>query len=307
VQVRRELPEKNKEACVMALGNFDGVHLGHRRLLANAWRESRHLGISLSVLVFDPHPLKIIRADKKLRLLTTTEQKLDLLHKIGVDIVYLLPFTRAIANTSPHRFVVETLLPLQVRHVFVGFNYSFGAKGQGTPADLQKMGAEFGFKVDVLQAQSIEGQVISSSSIRKALEQGDIIMARKMLGRDPSLFGTVITGEQRGRLLRYPTANISPAEDLLIPKCGVYAVWADIGDKRFCGMMNIGRKPTFHEDYHFTIEVHFFNYQGDLYGKELDIHIRGRLRDERKFSAHDQLIRQLEEDEELIKRRFFMP
>lgn len=306
MQIRTGLPEKNSRSCVMALGNFDGVHLGHRRLLENALQEARCSQVDLSVLVFDPHPLKIIKADKRIRLLTTKEQKLELLHKIGVDIVYLLPFTKAMADTPPRKFVVEFLLPLKVIHAFVGFNYSFGAKGQGKPADLQKMGADYGFKVNILQAQLIEGRLISSSSIRRALEQGDIGLVSKMLGRDPSLYGTVISGEQRGRLLLYPTANILPAEDLLIPKNGVYAVWADIANKRYYGMMNIGRKPTFHEVYHSTIEVHFLNYQGNLYGKKLDIHIKARLREERKFSTHDQLVRQLEEDEALVKKHFVL-
>ncbi len=290
------LPENNTGSCVIALGNFDGVHLGHRRLLENGLAEARRLEVDLSVLVFDPHPLKVIGSEKKIQLLTTKEERLQIFEKLGVDLVYLIPFTKLMAETSPRQFVVGTLLPLGVIQVIVGFNYSFGSKGQGTPDDLQRLGKEYGFGVSVLQAQSIEGRVISSSSIRQALEQGDINLAQKLLGRIPCLSGIVVQGEQRGRLLGYPTANILPEEDLLIPKRGVYAVWADLDHERYYGMMNIGRKPTFHEDYKSTIEVHFFDYQGDLYGKELNVHIEARLRDERKFSGLDELIKQLERD-----------
>ncbi|HWQ70828.1 MAG TPA: riboflavin biosynthesis protein RibF [Desulfitobacteriaceae bacterium] len=304
MQIRTGLPEKKTGSCIIALGNFDGVHLGHHRLLESALFEARHLEAVMSILMFDPHPLKIIKPEKNIKLLTTIEQRLEIFEKLGVDQVYILPFTRSIAKTSPRNFIIETLLPLGVIHVFVGFNYSFGAKGQGTPEDLRLMGYEYGFKTSILQAQSIDGHLISSSHIRKALELGDIYLARKMLGRAPLLSGTVIRGEQRGRLLCYPTANVLPEEDLIIPKCGVYAIWADFDNKRFYGMMNIGRKPTFHEIYHSTVEVHFFNYQGDLYGKKLNVYIAARLRDERRFSNDDELIKQLERDKVQAKRHF---
>ncbi len=297
MQIRMGLPENNSKSCVIALGNFDGVHLGHRRLLENGLAEARRLKVDLSVLVFDPHPLKVLGSGRKIQLLTTKEERLQIFQKLGVDLVYLIPFTKLMAKTSPREFVVETLLTIGVIHVIVGFNYSFGAEGQGTPDDLQRLGNEYGFGVSVLQAQSIEGSIISSSRIRKALEQGDISLARKLLGRVPSLSGTVVKGEQRGRLLGYPTANILPVEDLLIPKRGVYAVWADLDNVRYYGMMNIGMKPTFHEAYCSTVEVHLFNFKGDLYGKELTVHIEARLRDECKFSGLDELIKQLKRDE----------
>ncbi|MHB8127244.1 MAG: bifunctional riboflavin kinase/FAD synthetase [Desulfitobacteriaceae bacterium] len=297
MQIRMRLPENNTRSCVIALGNFDGVHLGHRRLLERGLAEARRLEVDFSVLVFDPHPLKVIRAERKIQLLTTNDERLQILQKLGVDLVYLIPFTKLMAETSPRKFVVETLLPLGIIHTVVGFNYSFGAEGQGTPDDLQLLGNEYGFGVSVLQAQSIDGRVISSSSIRKALGQGNINLAQKMLGRVPSLSGIVIKGEHRGHLLGYPTANILPKEDLLIPKYGVYAVWADLDNQRHYGMMNIGRKPTFHETYNSTVEVHFFNYQGDLYGKQLKVHIEAHLRNERKFLGLDELIKQLKRDE----------
>lgn len=296
MQVIRQLPEKPDKGCVLALGNFDGVHLGHQRLLDSGLEIARKRGLGMSVLLFEPHPLKLLFPEKMIGLLTTSEQRLSLLEKSGVDTVYLLPFTHEMADTTPEKFVSEILLLLGVQHVVVGFNYSFGSQGKGTPEDLQTLGEKYGFCVSVLQAQTVAGKIISSSSIRKALLQGDIRLAQSMLGRYPCLSGKVIKGEQRGRTLGYPTANLEFSEDLLIPKRGSYAVWMEFEEKKVLGMMNIGMKPTFHEEYMTTVEVHFFDFQGDLYQREININIVERLRDERKFSGVNELLEQLHKD-----------
>lgn len=295
MQVRTSLPT-NKEPCVLALGNFDGVHLGHRRLLEHGLGQAVRLGVGLSVLIFEPHPLKVLFPERELKLLSTTEERLLYLETIGVQTVYHLPFTREMANTSPEQFVEEILLPLGVVHVVVGFNYSFGAQGRGNPELIQALGKKHGFGVSVLHAQTIGGRVISSSSIRKALLHGDVILASSLLGHPPCLRGTVVHGEERGRQLGYPTANIIPAEDYLIPKRGVYAVWANLDGKRVSGMMNIGMKPTFHDLYTTMAEVHFFDFSGDLYGSEIMVNIVERLRDERKFNGVNELLMQLKKD-----------
>lgn len=295
MQVRTSLPLK-REPCVLALGNFDGVHLGHRRLLEHGLEQAVRLGVGLDVLVFEPHPLKVLFPERGVKLLSTTQERLHYMEEIGVRTVYHLPFTLEMANTSPELFVEKILLPLGVIHVVVGFNYSFGAQGKGNPELLQTLGQKYGFGVSVLQAQTMDGRVISSSSIRKALLQGDIKSAGSLLGRLPCLRGKVIHGEERGRLLGYPTANIQTKEDFLIPKRGVYAVWSFIDEKRVLGMMNIGMKPTFHEMYDTVVEVHFFDFEGDLYGKEITVFIEARLRDERKFGGINELLIQLERD-----------
>lgn len=295
MQVRTNLPT-NKEPCVLALGNFDGVHLGHRRLLEQGLGQAGRLGVGLSVLIFEPHPLKVLSPEREITLLSTSEERLDDLAAIGVQTVYHLLFTRDMANTSPEQFVEKILLPIGVIYVVVGFNYSFGAKGRGNPELLKALGKKHGFGVGVLQAQTIGGRVISSSSIRKALLQGDIILASSLLGRPPCLRGTVVHGEERGRQLGYPTANILPAEDHIIPKRGVYAVWAYLDGKRVSGMMNIGMKPTFHDLYATMVEIHFLDFSADLYGSEIVVHIVERLRDERKFNGVNELLMQLKKD-----------
>ena len=295
MQVRTSLPTK-KEPCVLALGNFDGVHLGHRRLLEHGLGQALRLGVELSVLIFEPHPLKVLFPEREIKLLSTTEERLLYLETIGVQTVYYLPFTREMADTSPEQFVKEMLLPLGVVHVVVGFNYSFGAQGRGNTELLKDLGKTYGFGVSVLQAQMLGTQVISSSSIRTALLHGNIILASSLLGRLPCLRGTVVHGEERGRQLGYPTANILPSEDYLIPKRGVYAVWADLDGKCVSGMMNIGKKPTFHDSYATIAEVHFFNFNKDLYGREILVHIVDRLRDECKFKGINELMTQLKND-----------
>jgi len=295
VQVRTSL-SMEREPCVLALGNFDGVHLGHRRLLEHGLEQAVRLGVGLDVLIFEPHPLKVLFPERGVKLLSTTQERLLYMEEIGVRIVYHLPFTLEMANTSPEQFVEEILLPLGVIHVVVGFNYSFGAQGKGNPELIQALGQKHGFGASVLQAQTMGGRVISSSSIRKALLQGDIKLASSLMGHLPCLRGTVVHGEERGRQLGYPTANILTSEDFLIPKRGVYAVWSSIDGKRVLGMMNIGMKPTFHEMYDTVVEVHFLDFDGDLYGREITVFIEERLRDERKFNGVNQLLVQLEKD-----------
>jgi len=295
MQVRTSLPDY-KESCVLALGNFDGVHLGHRRLLEQGLGQAVRLGVGLNVLIFEPHPFKALFPEREIKFLSTTQERLRRLEKLGVHTVYLLPFTREMANTSPEQFVEKVLLPMGVIHVVVGFNYSFGAQGKGDAELLKTLGQKNGFGVSVLQAQTIGSQVISSSSIREALLNGDVRLASSLLGHPFSLSGTVVHGEERGRQLGYPTANILPADDFLIPKRGVYAVWAYLEGKRVAGMLSIGNKPTFHDMYATVVEVNFFDFHGDLYGSEIAVHIEARLRDERKFNGVSELLIQLKKD-----------
>lgn len=305
MQVLTNLPIETQHPCVIALGNFDGVHLGHRRLLEHGLEQAKRLGVGLNVLIFEPHPLKVLFPERGIQLLSTAQERLQYMEEIGVHTVYLLSFTLEIANTFPEQFVEDILGPLGVIHVVVGFNYSFGAQGRGNPELLQALGQRHGFGVSVLQAQVMNSLVISSSSIREAMLQGNISLAKSLLGHSPSLSGTVVHGEERGRQLGYPTANIFPPEDLLIPKRGVYAVWAALDGKRVLGMMNIGMKPTFHDLYGTMIEVNFFDFTGDLYDREITVYVEERLRDEQKFNGTNELLNQLKNDrlkaEELLK------
>lgn len=287
------------EPIVIALGNFDGVHLGHQKLLKCGLEQAKSLKVKLAVLLFYPHPLKVLYPERRLELLTGHEERLKLFEEIGVHKVFIMPFTSQLAATSPQEFVEEILLKLGAVHVVVGFNYSFGYKGKGNPELLKEYGKQYGFKVRVIQAQKMDDRIISSTEIRKYLLNGEIDLAKKMMGRCPKISGKVVHGDGRGgKILGFPTANIETDQDLLIPKNGVYIISTLIGEKKYGGMMNIGFRPTFKTDAQRTVEVNLFGYNGDLYGERLSIDVESRLRPERKFSDQEEIIAQLNRDKE---------
>ena len=289
------------EPTVMALGNFDGVHLGHQELLKHALEKAKALNVKFSVLLFDPHPLKILCPERKLNLLTAKGERLQLFEKMHVDRVFLVPFTPELAATAPRAFVEQLLKRIGVVHIVVGFNYSFGAQGRGTPQDLELYGQEYGFGVSIIQAQRIGDKIISSTAIRKFLLEGNIQAAKEMLGRAPQITGRVIHGDARGRTIGFPTANLQIDEDLLVPTNGVYAVTSKIGNKIYAGMMNIGTRPTFTSGSIRTVEVFFLDFSGDLYNFDLVIDIHARIRSEKKFRSSKEIINQLNEDREKTK------
>ena len=288
--------EQNYGSSVVALGNFDGVHLGHQKLFGYGKQMAQQLDSSLAILLFDPHPFKILYPERKLNLLTDQNQRLILFEKQGVEKVFLYPFTLEFANTSPREFVENILLRIGAVHIVVGFNYSFGAKGKGNPQDLEVFGKEYGFGVSIIEAERHNDRIISSSEIRSSLINGDFSTAKAMMGRLPILSGTVVQGDKRGRELGYPTANLETDGDLLIPKNGVYAVSSEIEGRVYGGMMNIGVRPTFTSELKQTVEINFFDFHGDLYGQELKIIILDRLRSEKKFGGADEIITQLNKD-----------
>jgi len=296
LKICRIEPGQTYEPTVMALGNFDGVHPGHQKLLKCGLEKAYSLNVGLSVFLFYPHPLKVLNPERKLNLLTSSEEQLMIFEKMGVEKVILFPFTREFANTSPRGFVEEVLLKTGAVHVCVGFNYSFGYQGKGKPALLEKLSKEYGFEVSVIEAQKLRDKIISSSEIRKYIINGEIELVEEMLGRSPGIFGKVVQGDKRGRLLGFPTANIEVNDDLLVPKNGVYVVTAEIDGRVYGGMMNIGVRPTFITEAQKSIEINFFDYQGNLYGKDLMIRIKTRLRSEKKFNSPEEIILQLKRD-----------
>jgi riboflavin kinase/FMN adenylyltransferase len=286
----------SSEPAVLALGNFDGVHRGHMELMNEGKRVASSLGLPLAVLLFDPHPLRILAPERELRLLLTPRTKICLLESCGVDEVYVLNFDRAMADCEPAEFV-ELLLRLGVGHLVVGFNYTYGRKGAGTPESLTRAGEEHGFGVSIVPAARLDGRVISSTAIRECLLQGDVETARAMSGRHPLLTGRVVAGVGRGRELGFPTANLELPEDIMTPGDGVYAVWGGPSGQQLQGMLNIGLRPTFGGAHQRTIEAHFFDLISDLYGQILTLGLVGRLRAEQKFAGPEELRQQLALDE----------
>jgi riboflavin kinase/FMN adenylyltransferase len=281
----------------LALGNFDGVHKGHQSLIKTmADTAAANSGVKVA-FIFEPHPAQVLVPDKAPRLLITPARKAKLLAQMGLDVLIYHPFTREMAGWSPQDFVERILVAkLQVAGVFVGFNYTFGHKGAGTPEMLQSMGQDYGFMVSVIPPITYNGEPVSSSLVRKALEDGDIATAVQMFGYYPVLDGIVVEGEHRGAKLGFPTANIGVEAMYSVPGKGVYAAQAEIGGKVFSSVVNIGSKPTFHEQYPLSIEAHLMNFSGNIYGSEINLSFVEKLRDEQRFDSLDLLVAQITRD-----------
>ncbi|HNX28508.1 MAG TPA: bifunctional riboflavin kinase/FAD synthetase [Syntrophomonadaceae bacterium] len=290
---------KSDQALYLALGNFDGIHMGHKELINQLVKKAaNNKGLS-AAFIFEPHPIKVIRPEKAPKMLVTPERKAKLLDELGLDILIYQDFTREISCWSPEHFAREILVDkLAVKEVLVGFNYSFGHKGQGTPELLITLGKQLGFGVNVIAPVEVKGHLVSSSLIRQLLTSGDIPNAAAMLGNEPMLQAQIIRGENRGASLGFPTANLKVNEDLIIPGPGVYAGKIIINKKTFKCVVNIGTKPTFHDEYPITVEVHIIDFSGDIYGEEVELFFASKLRDEKKFAGIEQLVEQIGKDRE---------
>jgi riboflavin kinase/FMN adenylyltransferase len=297
-----------KTGQTMAIGDFDGVHLGHREVIGRAAAAARRLEIPSSVMTFHPHPREVLGSPVYSTYVTPMDRKLTQFKALGVDTVYIVTFTPTLAFLTPADFVEHVLKPLKVKHISVGFNFTFGHRGMGTSSLLRDLGRD-DFEVDIVEPFLFNGERVSSTLIREALAMGNADRAEALLGRAFTVSGEVVPGDGRGRTIGMPTANISVTEPVVKPENGVYAVNVTIetGEEagRTCdGIMNMGLKPTFHNALPApSWEVHLFGYAGDLYGQRLSIDIRSRIRDERKFDSIDALISQIHSDIEEAKRR----
>lgn len=297
------LDQALKPAAV-ALGNFDGLHLGHQTVI-NALSLADHPGCYRTVLAFNPHPREYFSGQLQ-QLLTPGPEKVHWLEKMQVDQLLLLPFNAELANLSPEAFFRNILVEgLQTRQISAGFNFHFGRDRSGTPQDLVALGKTYGIPVNILSAQNlesdhlspIEDQRISSSRIKNALENGDIHLANKLLGRRYTLEGKVVKGQQLGRTIGFPTANLDLSPAKFLPRLGVYRVQIQRqGDEtKWSGVMNIGYRPTVNGR-ELRVEVHLFDWSGDLYGQTLTVCFADFLRPEQKFNSIEDLQAQIQRD-----------
>ncbi|MCS1351272.1 bifunctional riboflavin kinase/FAD synthetase [Mechercharimyces sp. CAU 1602] len=281
----------------LAIGFFDGVHKGHQAVVREGQRLAAELGVQSAVMTFDPHPREVLGREKHQGRLTPLDEKLKQLEQLGVDRVYVMTFDLSLANLSREGFVKEILIPLQVRGVSVGFNFTFGRHAAGKAADLIHLG-EHHFVTRVQQPIQSGGITLSSTRLRQALAEGDMAVAEAILGRSYSFTGTVVSGDQRGRTIGFPTANLSLTDTYWVPRLGVYVVEVMHKGEKVQGMMNIGMRPTFKDVIpKQTLEVHLFDFEGDLYGETLEVHVLHFLREEKRFPSVDHLVSQLQTDE----------
>jgi riboflavin kinase / FMN adenylyltransferase len=280
---------------VVTVGNFDGVHLGHRAILSRVLRRARELECQPVVLTFDPHPLKVLNPQVQLRLLTTPAQKIELLKSAGLSVV-VAPFSHEFAAIPARDFVRDYFGErLKAREVVVGHDYRFGYRREGSIELLKEIGPALGFTVQVVWAVEVDSAVVSSSLIRAMLRLGKVREANRLLGRDYGVIGQVVAGKGRGaKLLGVPTANLNPENDLL-PASGIYAVWVQKDGEKLPGVANIGTCPTF-DNQELSLEVHLLDFIGDLYGERLQVDFVARLREERRFPSIGDLAAQIRVD-----------
>lgn len=297
----KNLSEADRGAAV-ALGNFDGVHRGHQQVISGAVEAGRRLGVPVGVISFDPHPRRLFHPDEPAFRLMTTEQQARALGELGVDIFYVLPFDFEMANFTDEGFARHVLHEgLGVKHVAVGFDISFGKGRTGSPELMRKYGEQLGFSVSVAEAVGEGAEKYSSTGVRQALRDGRPDEAAHILGQPFAIEGVVRRGQQLGRTLGFPTANVFMA-DYVVPKLGVYATRTRLPDGRVVpGVANIGNNPTTGE-VETRLEVWLFDFDEDLYGQEIETQLIGFLRPEEKFASIDDMVDQIRRDEALARR-----
>jgi riboflavin kinase/FMN adenylyltransferase len=281
---------------VLTIGNFDGVHKGHLALFDKAKERAKALGGQSVVMTFEPHPLKIMRPANGPRLITHTGQKLELIEKAGIDVIICVSFDRDFAAIPARDFVSSILVKkIGVKEIVVGYDYTFGHNREGDTNLLRELGNDSGFVVHLVGPVEIDHTLVSSTSIRRLVQEGRVAEAKMLLGRDFEVQGTIVKGRSRGgRLLGFPTANLNPHGELL-PKKGVYAVRLLIDDALYNGVTNVGVNPTF-GDTGLTVETHVLDYSGDLLGKTIKVLFIKRLRDEKAFKSLEELSAQIAQD-----------
>lgn len=293
--------------CTVALGTFDGLHLGHQDVIGTARDYAKRQGDKLAVFTFSNHPLSLICPEKTPLALVTPEQKYELLEAMGVDVLLDIPFDKRLAELTPADFL-ENLRPLNYNCLVVGENFSFGYHGEGNSRTLVQSAADMGFKLIVRPLVSTGSTVISSTEIRRLISAGEVAAAARMLGRPYSVAGQVVHGNRRGNLIGFPTANIElEATRVAVPRGGVYAVRATVDGCVYSAMANIGRNPTFGDVEKARLEVNLFDYSGNLYGRQLSVAFYDFIRGERKFGSVAELCSQLRQDKERCQNYFRGP
>tara|TARA_R110000850_G_scaffold201744_1_gene327602 strand:- start:45411 stop:46292 length:882 start_codon:yes stop_codon:yes gene_type:complete len=281
----------------LTLGTFDGVHIGHQKILQKLVKQANANGLESILLTFFPHPRMVLKQDEKIQLLNTIEEKSKLIEETGVDNLIIHPFDSTFSELSAEEFVKKILIDkLNLAKIIIGYDHKFGKNRSADINDLIILGKKYNFEVEQISAKEIDDISISSTKIRKALLNGNIELVTSYLGHNYSFFGTIVEGKKIGRTINYPTANLQISEDYkLIPKNGVYVVSSNIDNKTIFGMMNIGNNPTVHGDSE-SIEIHFFNFNEDIYTKKICVNLLSRIRDEQKFDSLNELKKQLDLD-----------
>lgn len=288
---------KKDNNTVLTLGTFDGIHLGHKKIIDRLIEKaSQYNGRSLLV-TFDPHPRNVI-SDSKIKLLNTLSEKLEILNSFGVENVLVINFTKEFSQNSSEEFFKNYIIDkIGIREIIIGYDHHFGKGRGGDENTLKELGLEFNFNVSRVEAVNIGNITVSSTKVRNALQNGDVKLANLLLGRYYSFAGSVIKGDGRGKELGFPTANIKlDDETKLLPAIGIYVVELIVENNKYYGLMSIGKRPTFYNDGQLTTEVYIFDFEENIYDKNVKVNMIERIRGEEKFSSADELIIQMNKD-----------
>lgn len=298
MQVIGDLAKANLNGpSLVTVGSYDGVHIGHQHLLGQMQESAQKLGYHTSLVTFHPQPRAVLAPQLLIRYLTTPAEKIMLLNALGLDLMAILPFTKETARTPANEFVEKLVAHLNMHQLWVGPDFALGRNREGNIPALRDTGRRLGFEVHVVQPLILHGDVVSSTRIRNLLMRGEIRRATALLGRYPSISGQVIRGAQRGRLLGFPTANLSILPERAIPADGVYACFVWVNNKRYSAVTNIGVRPSF-AGAERTIEAHLLDFKGDLYGLDIKMEFVERLRPEKRFADLNDLMLQIRTDSE---------
>ncbi len=300
------LMKEEQAKSVMALGYFDGVHLGHQKVIGTAKQIAEEKGLTLAVMTFHPHPSHVLGRDKEPKdLITPLEDKINQIEQLGTEILYVVKFNEVFASLSPKQFIDQYIIGLNVQHAVAGFDFTYGKYGKGT---METMPADLDGKAECTMVEKLTEQdkKISSSYIRTALQNGDVKLANVLLGQPYFIKGIVIHGDKRGRTIGFPTANVGLNNSYIVPPTGVYAVKAEVNGEVYNGVCNIGYKPTFYEKRpeQPSIEVNLFDFDQEVYGAAIKIEWYKRIRSERKFNGIKELTEQIEKDKQEAIRYF---
>jgi len=300
VKIHRDLNSFHAQSPVLTIGTFDGVHLGHRKIIARLHDLAKSINGESVIFTFDPHPRKIVApGETSLRLLTTLDEKIALFEQSGIDHLIIYPFTPEFAQLTYEEFVENILVgQIHTKLLVVGYDHKFGNNRKGDFEFLKNCADRMGFQIEKLDALLMNETNISSTKIRDAIQQGDFETANAFLGYPFTLHGTVVEGQKLGRKIQFPTANVEASDpDKIIPGHGVYAVKVKVLDHTYQGMLNIGSRPTVNNNAdHRSIEVHIFDFDSDIYGEQIEVVFFKKLREEQKFSSLDALKEQLAKD-----------
>ncbi|HHT50426.1 MAG TPA: bifunctional riboflavin kinase/FAD synthetase [Eubacteriaceae bacterium] len=293
---------KETDQMVIALGYFDGIHLGHQKLIKRAKKIAETKNLKSAVFTFKSHPLSILAPERVPRLIYSNSKKIKIIQSLGIDYLIFPEFSNELMLTKAEDFVKDILVDkFNMKHAVIGFNYKFGYKESGTPQTLIDLGKKYGFEVTIIEAVKADGITISSTNIRKQIQKGEMETAKNFLGCYYSISGKVVKGKGLGKKLSIPTANINIDNKIVLPKNGVYKTIVKIEDNKYKAITNIGLNPTF-ENHPYSIETYILDFNQDIYGIDIEIYFLKRIRGERKFNTLEELVNQIQKDIEIAKK-----